>query len=1496
FTDIDECLAIPSVCGPNSTCTNTQGDYSNPCTDFNECLAIPPVCGPNSICNNTQGSYNCSCSDGFTATNASLPISISNPCTDINECEHTLAACGPNATCTNTYGSFYCTCLDGMGVEHPDLPISVSNPCIVPKSVYDGELQIDLFNNASVNYLLNALHYIVLPYTLGSINLLEVSQTTVCALNSTRYDCKCESGYVWPTTICNANPMCDIPVGGTCGCIQALPSEGSLCQKDINECLAIPSVCGPNSTCTNTQGDYSCSCQSGFTVTNSSLKISISNPCTDINECLAIPSVCGPNSTCTNTQGDYSCSCSDGFTVTNSSLKISISNPCTDFNECLAIPPVCGPNSICNNTQGSYNCSCKSGFTATNASLPISISNPCTDINECEHTLAACGPNATCTNTYGSFYCTCLDGMGVEHPNLPISVSNPCIVPKSVYDGELQIDLFNNASVNYLLNALHYIVLPYTLGSINLLEVSKTTVCALNSTRYDCKCESGYVWPTTICNANPMCDIPVGGTCGCIQALPSEGPLCQKATTPTPTPATTPGSIPATTPAPIPATTPTPATPSPSAPSTRPSTSTTPKITEMTMTMSLNMAYETSFAINSRYAASLTGYVANSLAITGFRPGSVLVDYKFSSTSTNLDYTAANTALVGDLKAQGIDVSLDSFAQSDPYNFIKDKVYPFQKMDLSCSASGDIKWTVNGKNAALDTSKYALSNNSSTLTVKNLTELDSGRYSCISQKGTIPYIQWQEITVEQRPTITVGTSSLNFLCNLNNTFQLKCSVDAGYDVEWVLDGQVQTAVSGYDGSITLSYTLYSADEVSKIFTCRLKLVILKDYAYSWSTVTATTKAKHEFDLGGGYAYDIKTKSCPSGTKGTEKYECKSSKWEKIEDNCVLTVISNLLNQVQTLQVGNLSGFLVSLTNATIENTAVITSSTPNLKAVVEILHLVAEISQSTLIDQPVMNNFLKNVDVIVSNNSTLIWSQLNKRNTNASSITPSNSSTSVTTSVKLLDATEKMSGVLTDYFTVNQTTIQLNRIKVNDSLSLASAFPNSTTEINIPWVPEETDITVIIFTTLNNVLPTPDDYNNGSVKSNLNINGDVIIVKVNKTLSNISFTFDTINQSLGNAQCVFWNFNLGGWDTTGCEVKKTNESGIVSCECNHTTPFSILMSPFAIESIVLAYITYIGVSISMASLVLCIIFEAIVWKEVTKNSALTVRHASIINIAVSLLIANICFFIGAAIADKQSPIPVGPCSPVVFFMHFFYLALFFWMLILALLLFYKVLIVFDYLSQVAMLVIAYIVGYVSPLLIASITVASTAGPQNYISKKNSCWLNWDESKALLAFVIPALTIVAINLIVLIVVLCKMLISQYTSTSKSRSGEKSAIFVIIRCLAFLTPIFGITWGFGIGTMVSREFGIHLVFTLLNSLQGLFVLIFGTLVDKEVRKALKKPLQKIFSSRTRSTTAGPSSSSGLTDILRRKKKKVYNVQGNTSSHATSEGTSGSYNPTS
>uniref|UniRef100_A0A672NFN0 Adhesion G protein-coupled receptor F7 n=1 Tax=Sinocyclocheilus grahami TaxID=75366 RepID=A0A672NFN0_SINGR len=381
-------------------------------------------------------------------------------------------------------------------------------------------------------------------------------------------------------------------------------------------------------------------------------------------------------------------------------------------------------------------------------------------------------------------------------------------------------------------------------------------------------------------------------------------------------------------------------------------------------------------------------------------------------------------------------------------------------------------------------------------------------------------------------------------------------------------------------------------------------------------------------------------------------------------------------------------------------------------------------------------------------------------------------------------------------------------------------------------LPNSTTITIIIFSTLDKVLPSQGT--NDSRKSDVRINGDVVVVKVNETLNNISFTFDITNQSLGNPQCVFWNFNLSNWDSTGCEVKpyisKGNETGKITCECNHTTSFSILMSPFSIDHEVLDFITYIGIAISMASLIICLIIETIVWKSVRKKDTSYIRHVSIVNIAVSLLIANICFIIGAAIAEQEQPPSVGRCSPVVFFMHFFYLALFFWMLMSALLLFYRTVMVLSQMSRAKMMVIAFIVGYGAPLLIAVITVASTAGPQNYISKKNACWLNWYESEALLAFVIPAFTIVAINLVVLIVVLYKML--RRGVSAATQPDEKHTLVVIARCVAFLTPIFGLTWGFGIGTMVSRDFGIHVVFALLNSLQGFFILVFGTLLDKTV----------------------------------------------------------------
>lgn len=411
------------------------------------------------------------------------------------------------------------------------------------------------------------------------------------------------------------------------------------------------------------------------------------------------------------------------------------------------------------------------------------------------------------------------------------------------------------------------------------------------------------------------------------------------------------------------------------------------------------------------------------------------------------------------------------------------------------------------------------------------------------------------------------------------------------------------------------------------------------------------------------------------------------------------------------------------------------------------------------------------------------------------------------------------SGLSDDSVNIHTPFIILNKTTFGNNF--AADF-NSSVQIEIPAAGSETkSLAVITFESMDNVLPPRDKVNS----SDTVINGKVVLVQSSGDIKNASLRFDIQNDTLGSPQCVFWNFTLfdrlGGWDTEGCEVAGlVNET--VTCNCNHLTSFSILMSPFSLSIPALDYITYIGVGISMASLIICLIIEAVIWRKINKNNTSYLRHVSIVNIAVSLLIANIWFIIGAAISDAEET-NVSACSTATFFIHFFYLALFFWMLASALLLLYRTVSVFDDgLSKQSMLAIGFCLGYGVPLIIAVITIAVTAPSEGYIRLNGICWLNWEESKALLAFVIPALVIVAINLVILVVVLYKILRRRSVGHA-ANAEDRHALTVIARALAVLTPFFGLTWGLGVGTMVSPyNEGIHIAFAFFNSLQ---VLIFN-----------------------------------------------------------------------
>lgn len=173
----------------------------------------------------------------------------------------------------------------------------------------------------------------------------------------------------------------------------------------------------------------------------------------------------------------------------------------------------------------------------------------------------------------------------------------------------------------------------------------------------------------------------------------------------------------------------------------------------------------------------------------------------------------------------------------------------------------------------------------------------------------------------------------------------------------------------------------------------------------------------------------------------------------------------------------------------------------------------------------------------------------------------------------------------------------------------------------------------------------------------------------------------------------------------------------------------------------------------------------------------------------------------------------GVCVAAVFFTHFFYLAVFFWMLVLGILMAYRIILVFHHTALLTMMAIGFCLGYGCPLLISVITLAVTQPSNNY-KRNNVCWLNWsDKSKPLLAFVVPALTIVAVNLVVVLLVLRKLW--RPAIGERLNQDDKAIAIRVGKSLLVLTPLLGLTWGFGIGTMAdSQNLAWHVLFAFLS----------------------------------------------------------------------------------
>ncbi|KAM3931416.1 adhesion G protein-coupled receptor F5 [Leptodactylus fuscus] len=851
--------------------------------------------------------------------------------------------------------------------------------------------------------------------------------------------------------------------------------------------------------------------------------------------------------------------------------------------------------------------------------------------------------------------------------------------------------------------------------------------------------------------------------------------------------------------------------------------------------------------------------------------------------NVNVTYQATNKATVTSEKgtvSEGKDLSL--------------------KCKCDATSVKSISWTLDRVNITNPPANNNLDTCSSTLTIPgNTTTIAwAGNYQClvdtasgniVSENKTITIVELprqNQIVIIPQVQSFMCQNQTDFSCCINNIWKYRASLQ----MKTVSGKNLQKDMTIKEGCFFLSYVPVEADNTCENFTARCNIIndifdtVLSNEMHltfvqdpeCQATYPGSSKPEKIYYGKIGFTLSVPCSQDDSSLAGTKYFTCEKSgsgaTWVPSTRECVSVALNNIQNQLDSLTSPTSTAQVIEVLGDLRSNVTAIqgsVSTSPNdVSLVVNLLQKVDTFLGS--VSQPAMQNFLDTVNVVVDNPTT--WKEVKN---------------SAQQSANLLQSVENFAGKLTINGPVNisNSNVQLSGnviSKLTDNYTAIFAFSgkiNLTGNVvidntTLSTFNSNTTVVSVAYSTLMDILPTSGN----NTKVHGEINGLIMTTKVsqNSTKFQIGMDFAKLNTTLNNATCVFWNFNTMNWDNTGCHERPNVDNTTVTCICEHLTSFSILMSsnynPNPSDEVTLTYITYIGLGISIISLVICIIIEITVWKSVTKNKTSYMRHVCIMNIAVTLLMADIWFIIGSALANTDY---TNACVAATFFTHLFYLGTFFWMLTMGLILFYRLMCVFHDLSKTIMMGISFFLGYGCPIIISVITVAVTEPSKTYTVEKK-CWLNMTESKAFLAFIIPALSILLVNFITLFVVIIKVL--RPSVGDKPKKEEKSSLNHIAKCILILTPLLGLTWGFGIGTMSSPSVVIHGIFAALNGLQGLFILLFGCLMDKKVRDALfsRFSVSRWSSQQTKTSnlsSSDPVFSKGVINLFA--KKGVYHI---------------------
>ncbi|XP_063154244.1 adhesion G protein-coupled receptor L2 isoform X3 [Candoia aspera] len=353
--------------------------------------------------------------------------------------------------------------------------------------------------------------------------------------------------------------------------------------------------------------------------------------------------------------------------------------------------------------------------------------------------------------------------------------------------------------------------------------------------------------------------------------------------------------------------------------------------------------------------------------------------------------------------------------------------------------------------------------------------------------------------------------------------------------------------------------------------------------------------------------------------------------------------------------------------------------------------------------------------------------------------------------------------------------------------------------------------------------------------STIAVNSDVIAASINKESSRVYLT-DPVLFTLAhidpnnyfNANCSFWNYSertmMGYWSTQGCKLIDTNKTH-TTCACSHLTNFAILMAHRGIvykngmHGLLLTVITWVGIVISLVCLAICI-FTFCFFRGLQSD-----RNTIHKNLCINLLIAEFIFLIGIDKTEYKIACPI-----FAGLLHFFFLAAFAWMCLEGVQLYLMLVEVFE--SEYSRKKYYYVAGYLFP---ATVVGVSAAIDYTSYGAKNACWLKVD-NYFIWSFIGPVTFIILLNLIFLVITLCKMV--KHSNTLKPDSSRLENIKSWALGAFALLCLLGLTWSFGLLYINEETIVMAYLFTVFNAFQGMFIFIFHCALQKKVRKEYGK----------------------------------------------------------